>query len=91
MTSAIRNAVQQLTTNNDNKITLSLSTYTEKNNDSETNRITRNLLFILKIIIVITKSNIIITKIIYIRVLKLMNKKSLKRISTTLQYNLQPC
>lgn len=41
MTPAIRNAVQQLTTNNGNNIVLSLSTHSEKNNDCETNKATR--------------------------------------------------
>ncbi|XP_060855915.1 putative uncharacterized protein DDB_G0282499 [Metopolophium dirhodum] len=40
MTPAIRHTVQQLTTNSDDKITLSLSTQSEKNNDSETYNIT---------------------------------------------------
>lgn len=40
MSPAIRNEVQQLATNND-KITLSLSTYSRENIDSETNKIIR--------------------------------------------------
>jgi len=40
MTPAIRHTVQQLATNSDDKITLSLSTQSEKNNDSETYNIT---------------------------------------------------
>lgn len=40
VTPAIRHTVQQLTTNSDDKITLSLSTHSEKNNDSETYSIT---------------------------------------------------
>jgi len=35
MTPAIRRTVQQLATNSDDNITLSLSTHFEKNNDSE--------------------------------------------------------
>lgn len=41
MTPAIRNAVQQLVTNNDTKITISLSTHSEINNDREINKDTR--------------------------------------------------
>lgn len=41
MTPAIRNAVQQLAANSDNKITLSLSTHSVKHNESEPNKITR--------------------------------------------------
>lgn len=40
MTPAIRHTVQQLATNSDDKITVSLSTHSEKNNDSETYNIT---------------------------------------------------
>lgn len=41
MAPAIRNAVQQLTTNNDGNISLALATHSEKNNDNETNKIKR--------------------------------------------------
>lgn len=40
MTPAIRHTVQQLASNSDDKITLSLSTHSEKNNDIETFNIT---------------------------------------------------
>lgn len=43
MTPTIRNAVQHLVTNNDNKISISLSTYSEKNYDSEINKASSKL------------------------------------------------
>lgn len=55
MSPEIRNAVQQLATNND-KITLSLSTHLEENNDrEETNQIIRKYLFLLHINFIIFK------------------------------------
>lgn len=55
MTPAIINAVQQLTTNNDN-VVLSLSAHSEKNNYCETN--TRKYLLIFFIIVLSNNSGI---------------------------------
>lgn len=53
MTSAIRNAAQQLVTNNDSKITISSSTHSEKNVDCEINKDSRKLLFVFHIITIL--------------------------------------
>lgn len=44
MAPTIRNAVQQLATNNDNKVSLTLASHPKKN-DSETNKIIRKYFF----------------------------------------------